>query len=173
MNIDISQTLYERTDIRLSARLAVQVLERAATRAGIVWMSYDKLAIKMNVCRRTAIRAIHKIAQDGARIVYKKVQRRRDSPLHEINMCRFTVPFQKLSAHPFNGDRLSKMSPTPKNPEEERKEDLRSLREEIRIQEKMLRILDLTPGSIPYEELAAKIARLQARLAELTSAPEG
>jgi hypothetical protein len=177
MAIDISETLYRRKDIRLSTRIAAEELAKAARPDGTVIIAYPYLAYKMNVCKRTAFRAIANLGLK-AQIIAKRVRRRKDSALHEINIYKFTCKFRRPSAHPFsyrtahqsNGDISSKMASTPKNPEEERKEDLRSLREEIRIQEKMLRILDLTPGSIPYEELAAKIARLQARLAALTSA---
>jgi hypothetical protein len=176
-HIDISDTLYRRTDIRLSTRIAAEELAKAARPDGTVIIAYPYLARRMNVCLRTAFRAIENLGLK-AKIITKRVRRRKDSALHEINIYHFTCKFRRLTAHPFssrtahqsNGDISAKTSSTPINPEEERKEDLRSLREEIRIQEKMLRILDLTPGSIPYEALTAKIARLQARLAAQTSA---
>jgi hypothetical protein len=171
MGIDISDTLYRRTDIRLSTRLCLEELAKMAQPDGTVRVAYRYLAYRMNVCKRTAFRAIAKVGEAGG-LLTKTVRRRMGTAFHEINVYKFTCKFRRPRAHPFNSDTFAKMSSTPINPEEERKEDLRSLREEIRLQEKMLRFLDPKPGTDLYEQLVATIARLKARLAALPGAPE-
>jgi len=164
MGIDISQTLYRRKDIRLSTRICLEELAKMAKPDGTVRVAYSYLAFKMNVCKRTAMRCIAKIGEAGG-LLRKFVRRRDGSAFHEINTYKFIVTFRRPSAHPFNGDNSAKLSSTPNTPREERKESLHDVREELRRQERLLKVLDLTPGSPPYEAAHGEIARLQALLA--------
>ena len=174
MAIDISDTLYRRQDIRLSTRICLEELAKMAKPDGTVRVAYSFLAYKMNVCKRTAMRCIAKVGSVGG-ILRKFVRRRDGSAFHEMNTYKFIIKFRCFSAHPFNSDKSAKSSSTPNTPREERKESLHDVREELRRQERVLRVLDLTPGSPPYEAAHGEIARLKALLAasEPATAHEG
>lgn len=167
MAIDIWDTLYRRKDIRLSSRNAALVLAKMARPDGTVQISYDELARQMNVCKRTAFRVIAFLGKE-ARIIAKRVRRRVGSHLHEINVYKFLIRFRRHSAHPFSSDKTAKLSSTPIDLGEERKEELRQWREDLRRQEKALAWL-CTPGSDAYEQCQADIARLK----ELIATREG
>jgi hypothetical protein len=170
--IDIYDSLHSRTDVGKSKLATALLLARHAEPDGTVRMSYSYLALLLKCCKRTAIRHVKSLIEES-QILIKRPLRWISRKRCDINVYRFVIKFRRNSAHPFSGDIFSKMSSTPIDPEEERKKDLRNVREEIRIQEKMLRFLDPKPGTDLYEQLVATIARLQARLAELTSAQEG
>jgi hypothetical protein len=161
MAIDISHTLYRRKDIRLSTRICLEELAKMAQPDGTVRVAYSYLAYKMNVCKRTAMRCIATVGRLGG-ILRKFVRRRDGSAFHEMNTYKFIIKFRRFSAHPFNGDNSAKMPSTPNTPREQRKESLHDVREELRRQERLLRVLDLTPGSPPYEAAHGEIARLKA-----------
>ncbi len=59
---------------------------------------------------------------------------------------------------------MSSISEIPRSKEEIKKEALHDVHEELRRQERLLRVLDLTPGSPPYEAAHGEIARLKALL---------
>jgi hypothetical protein len=160
MAIDISPTLYGRKDLRLSTRIAAEELAKLARPDGTVKIAYRYLAFKMNVCKRTAIRCVGKLVQD-LEILEKKVRRRPGSKLHDWNVYRFCIKFRRMSAHPFNSDKFSKLSPTPKTPEEERRELRLEWEEELRNHEKAIRLEFVTPGSDAYARCQEEIARLK------------
>ena len=171
MAIDIYDSLHSYTDVKLSKQGTALLLAKHAKPDGTVKIAYSYIAILIKGCRRTAIRHMNALIEAG--ILIKRPLKWLKRHRCDWNVYQFRIKFRRISAHPFIGDTFAKTSSTPKNPEEEREEDLRSLREEIRIQEKMLRFLDPKPGTDIYEQLVATIARLQARLAERTSAQAG
>jgi hypothetical protein len=168
MGIDISDTLYRRTDIRLSTRLCLEELAKLAQPDGTVRVAYSYLAYRMNVCKRTAFRAIAKIGEAGG-LLTKTVRRRMGTAFHEINVYKFTCKFRRPRAHPFNSDTFAKMSSIPNNPEEERK-TARALREEIDHLKRGMRFK--TPGTDLYQADEEALARLEALLAAAPSDPE-
>lgn len=179
MSIDIAETLYRRTDIRLSTRLAALELARQAQPDGTVVIAYRYLARAINVCLRTAFRTIERLGVD-AQLITKRVRRRHGSAFHEVNIYKFTCPFRRPRAFPAprhtaqtsNGDSCAKMPSNPRNPEEERTEKLRILREEVGRQEKALHWI-CTPGSDAYQRCQEEISRLQGLIDTLQGTPQG
>jgi hypothetical protein len=167
MAIDVSDTIYRRKDVRLSRRICLEQLAKMARPDGTVRLAYSYLAWKMNVCKRTAMRCIADLVEglDGAPLLRKWVRRLHGSAKHEINTYRFVCKFRRVSAHPFIGDFRAKVSSTPKNHEEKKKEDLQNLRAQLRNQEKIIRLTWVTPGTQLYERTQQHIARLKGLLA--------
>jgi hypothetical protein len=164
-----------RSDLRLQYLLTAQelaILAMRQSKAGIVVVSYSFLARKIHAgrpeapCVRTAIRHVKKLTEWG--IISKQVTRLRQG-WYAWNTYRFLVPFETNAPSAYYGDKKGKRlnsssdkeSPNLPSPKTEEQTPL-SLREEIRLQQKILR--GLTPGSEPYEACAEEIARLEARL---------
>ncbi len=167
MAIDIYDSLHSRTDIRLSKISTALLLARRASPDGVVQMSYSYIAEMLKCCRRTAIRHIKYLVEE-AHILSKRPLRWISKNLCDMNVYRFTIKFAKSTAHPYSGDKSAKLSSTseiPRSKEEIKKEALHDVREELRRQERLLRVLDLTPGSPPYEAAHGEIARLKELLA--------
>jgi hypothetical protein len=166
MPIDIYDSLHSRTDIRLSKIATALLLAQRADANGVVKISYRYIAILLKCCRRTAIRHVKSLVED-AEILIKRPLKWIGKKRCDWNVYQFRIKFRRMSAHPFSGDTFAKMSSTPKNPEEERKEDLRTVREEIDQIKKGRRFK--TPGSDLDQLDEEKLQRLQALLEELTS----
>jgi hypothetical protein len=168
MAIDIYASLHSRTDVRLSKISTALLLARRASPDGVVRISYSYLAMLLKCCRRTAIRHIKALIED-AEILIKEPVKWLGPKRCAINVYRFCLKFRRISAHPFSGDTFAKMSSTPRNPEEERKEDLRSLREKIEKIKRGMRFK--TPGSALHQLDEDELQRLEAQAARLAAAP--
>ncbi len=164
--IDIYDSLHSYTNVKLSQQGTALLLAKHANPDGTIKIAYDYIAVLIKGCKRTAIR--HMNALIAAGILSKKPLKWLGTKRCDWNIYQFRIKFRRMSAHPFIGDIFAKMSSTPEKPREERKEELRDLREEIRIRKKGLGFLD--PGSERYEECAKEIQRLEALLA---AAPDG
>lgn len=166
MAIDIYASLHSRTDIRLSKISTALLLARHASPDGVVKMSYSYIATLLKCCRRTAIRHIKYLVEE-AEILSKNPLKWLSKKRCDWNVYRFTIKFRRNSAHPYSGDKsakLSSISEIPRSKEEIKKEALHDVREALRRQERLLRVLDLTPGSPPYEAAHGEIARLKTLL---------
>jgi len=163
MAIDIDASLHSHTDIRLSKIATALILAKRAGPDGIVKISYSYLAVLLKCCRRTAIRHIKYLVEEAG-ILTK-------SPRHWVgkrrcdwNIYRFRIKFRRIRAHPYSGDIREKMSVDPKNLEEKRKDPRRDLEEQLRNQERAMRLQFVTPGTEAYARCQEEIARLRALL---------
>ncbi len=159
--IDIYDSLHSYTQIKLSKQGTALLLAKHAEADGTIKIAYKYIALLIKGCKRTAIRHMNALIEAG--ILTKKPLKWLGTKRCDWNVYRFCIKFKRRSAHPFIGDTFAKMSSTSEKPGEEKKEDLRDLREEIRIRKKDLRFL--TPGTDPYKASEEAIQRLEALLA--------
>jgi hypothetical protein len=170
MAVDIYESLHSRNDIRLSKISTALLLARHASPDGVVKMSYRYIAILLKCCKRTAIRHIKYLVEE-AEILSKRPLTWIGRKQCDWNVYRFRIKFRRNSAHPYSGDKKAKMSFIPDNAGKERKEDLRTLREDLRRQEKAIRMEWVTPGTQAYEKCQEEIARLRVLLAASPGEP--
>jgi hypothetical protein len=162
MAIDIYASLHAYTDVKLSKQGTALLLAKHADANGVVKMSYKYIALLIKGCKRTAIRHMHSLI--ASEILFKKPLQWIGPKRRDWNVYQFCIKFKRMSAHPFTGDTKAKRSSKPENPEEERKEALRRVREDIQNLERGLR---LYPPPDPEGRRACeeKLRRLRTLLA--------
>ena len=173
----IIDSIRKRTDLRGSLFLcALELAHQAMDETGVAKMDFQKLADKMHMSVSTAKRRVKQLLElgiigklpnplqkmiEGGKILWRRGK----------NQYQFLIPFKRPPARLFKRFNafffrplLSKMTMDLPKPTPPFNKTL-ALRDELRNQEKALRILGLSPESDVYKRLQEEIARLRALLA--------
>ena len=166
MAIDIYQALRHHPEVKLSYRLTLLELAKAAKPDGTVSMAYSYISSRIGGSVRTAKRHIKKLVLDF-QVLDKRPPRWIATNRYATNTYLFLLKFVPLRAWPPRGDtqvfssiEAAKQAQNLKNPEEEKKKgDNATLAQEQKDLERGLRFC--VPGSERYDVCLTELQRLR------------
>jgi hypothetical protein len=164
--------LRARTDLKESVLHTAQEIAARASFYGVARVSYTYLKPKCHCCKQTVINHVKVLIEKG--IIERIRQRVVGKLVHEINVYKFKLPYQRQS--PSDRTKRGSQNFCPKFPMQEKGEEKEgrkeeggkhhSIREQIAGMQRGLQRMQCSPDSIAYQSTMEKIAALTALLPE-------